>query len=165
MNAMVVTKLGSPDVLQLQTVDDPVIKPNELLIEVDASAVNPVDCKIRAGNMDDRVKPPLVLGFDVSGIVREVGEMVEGFDVGDAVFASPSLAKAGSNAELVAVDYRACARKPDNIDHVAAATLPLVTITAWEALHQRARMHPGETVLIHAGAGGVGHIAIQLGSV
>lgn len=162
MKAMVATKLGSPEVLKLQTLDDPIIEPNDLLIEVHASAVNPVDCKMRKGDMGDWTKPPMVLGFDVSGIVREVGDMVEGFEPGDTVFASPSLARPGANAELITVDYRTCALKPDNIDHVAAATLPLVTITAWEALHQRGCMHPGETVLIHGGAGGVGHIAIQL---
>jgi NADPH2:quinone reductase len=105
---------------------------------------------------------PIILGFDVSGVVREVGKKVSGFVLGDEIYAAPSLGRNGANAEFVCVDARMAALKPKTLDHVQAAALPLVTITAWEALVQRAKIQNGETVLIHAGGGGVGHVAIQI---
>jgi NADPH2:quinone reductase len=105
---------------------------------------------------------PIILGFDVSGVVRVVGGSVKGFRIGDEVYAAPSLARNGANAEFVCVDGRMAALKPRTLDHVHAAALPLVTITATEALVRRAKIQRGETILIHAGGGGVGHVAIQL---
>jgi len=96
------------------------------------------------------------------GMVREVGPEAKGFKVGDAVYASPSLVRDGSNAAFVCVDARTTAAKPENLEHTEAAALPLVTLTAWEALMFRAKVQVGETVLIHAGGGGVGHVAVQL---
>jgi NADPH2:quinone reductase len=133
----------------------------ELLIEVHASAVNPVDTKIRRGLRGQR-QLPLVPGYDVSGIVVGLGPKVDHFVIGDAVYASPCLTRNGSAAPYVTVDSRSAAKKPASLDHIQSAALPLVTLTAWESLHERAQIHPGETVLIHAGAGGVGHIALQL---
>lgn len=149
---------------QLKPLDLPKPTPgeNDLLVEVHASAVNPVDFKIRRGYIGKDTLKPRVLGYDVSGVVVEVGANVEGFKPGDAVYASPSLVRQGANAEYVLVDYRTAGPKPDNLDHVHAAALPLVTLTAWESLHDHARLHTDETVLIHAGGGGVGHIAVQL---
>ncbi|MFW6033286.1 MAG: quinone oxidoreductase family protein [Phycisphaeraceae bacterium] len=162
MKAMVAKQLGGPEVLEMAEVDEPELGRQDVLIEVHASAVNPVDTKIRQGMMGNGPRPPLILGFDVSGVVRAVGERVEGIEVGDEVYASPNLARPGANAELVAVDARTAATRPENLSHVESAALPLVTITAWEALHQKARLHRGETILIQGGGGGVGHIAIQL---
>jgi len=161
MKAMVTTAFGETDVLQMQNIADPAIGDNDVLIDVHATAVNPVDTKIRQGYLTER-QPPIVLGYDVSGTVRSVGKNVQHLKAGDAVYASPALVRDGADAELVAIDARTVAPRPANLSHAEAAALPLVTITAWEALHHRARMHENETVLIHGGAGGVGHIAIQL---
>jgi NADPH2:quinone reductase len=161
MRAMVAKEFGGPQVLQWADVPEPIVGAQDLLIDVHAAAVNPVDCKMRSG-MISRRQPPLLLGFDVSGVVLAMGAAVEGFAVGDEVYASPSLARDGANGERVAVDYRTAARKPRSLDHLTAAAIPLVAITAWESLHQRAQLHHAHTVLIHGGAGGVGHLAIQL---
>jgi len=163
MRAMTMTAFGGPEVLKIQDMPEPELKPNDLLIEVHAAALNPVDTKIRQGMLGDRPFP-LIQGYDVSGVVTALGDSVDPdlFQVGDEVYASPSLARHGANAEYVAVDHRSAARKPESLDHNRAAALPLATLTAWESLHDRARIHDGENVLIHAGAGGVGHIAIQL---
>src|SRR5262249_23642323 len=127
-----------------------------------AAALNPVDFKIRQGAFSKGRKLPFIPGYDVSGVVREMGSEAQGFNIGDAVYASPSLVRDGSNAEFVCVDARTAARKPASLDHAQAAALPLVTLTAWEAFRLRARIQAGETVLIHAGGGGVGHVAVQL---
>ncbi|MEX0887171.1 MAG: zinc-binding dehydrogenase [Phycisphaeraceae bacterium] len=165
MRAMVAREYGDADVFVPADVPEPEVGEHDLLVEVAASSVNPVDCKVRLDGMRGLRPPPLVLGFDVCGIVREVGAAVDAFKPGDQVMASPSLARPGANAALVAVDARTAAHKPGNIDHAEAAALPLVTITAWQSLHARARLHPNETVLIQAGGGGVGHIAIQLARI
>lgn len=161
MQAMVAKEYGSADVFEMREVEDPRPGPLDVLIEVHATALNPVDTKIRQGYIA-AATPPMVLGYDVSGVVVAVGEKVERFAEGDEVYASPALVRQGANAELVAVDSRTIAYKPGNVSHGEAAAIPLTTITAWEALHQHARLHTGETILIHAGAGGVGHVAIQL---
>lgn len=159
---MVVTRLGAPEVLALQEMPPPKPAPHDLLVEVQAAALNPVDFKIRRGAFREGRNLPFILGYDVSGVVRAMGPAVQGFTIGDAVYASPSLIRNGSNAELVCVDARIAASKPASLGHTHAAALPLVTLTAWEALLLRARIEKGETALIHAGGGGVGHIAIQL---
>lgn len=161
MRAMTITAFGEPDVLHEQDMPKPQPGPHDLLIEVHAAGLNPVDTKIRRG-MHGEKPLPLIPGYDVSGVVVETGNAVDNFNVGDAVYASPSLARHGAHAEYVAVDSRLVAPKPAKLSHVEAAALPLVTLTAWEALHDRANIHTGETVLIHAGAGGVGHIGVQL---
>lgn len=162
MRAMLMNETGAADkVLQMQTVADPVPGPHDLLVEVHACGLNPVDTKIRRGAYTPRPLPA-ILGFDVSGVVRQCGAAVEGFKPGDEVYASPSLSRDGSNAELVCLDARTAAFKPRSVDHGTAAAIPLALLTAWESLHDRARIQPWETVLIHAGAGGVGHFAVQL---
>ena len=161
MRAMVIEEFGEPSVLKMRDVPEPELGEQDLLIEVYATALNPVDTKVRRGAHGEK-EFPLILGHDVSGVVRAVGGGVEHFQEGDEVYASPSLARHGANAEYVAVDARTVALKPKRFDHTGAAALPLATLTAWESLHDRAKIHPGETVLIHAGAGGVGHFALQL---
>jgi NADPH2:quinone reductase len=136
--------------------------PTDLLIEVRAAALNPIDYKVRRGALAKGRTMPIILGFDVSGVVRATGAEVKGFRPGDEVYGSPSLVRNGSNAEFVCMDARTASLKPESLGHLEAAALPLVTITAWEALFQRAQVQPGETILIHAGGGGVGHVAIQL---
>ncbi|MDB4988205.1 MAG: zinc-binding dehydrogenase [Myxococcaceae bacterium] len=141
----------------------PVPEPGEhdLLVEVHATSVNPVDAKVRRTQGAARTFP-IVLGYDVSGVIVGMGPRVRNFRLGDAVFGCPNLFGPGANAEFVLLDARAAAKKPASIDHASAAALPLVALTAWESLHERARIEPGQHILIHAGAGGVGHIAVQL---
>jgi len=152
---------GAPDVLHLEDVPQPALRDTDVLVEVHATSVNPVDTKVRARASVPR-EFPVVLGYDVSGVVVGCGARATQWQAGDAIFAAPNLFRPGANAELVALDARSAARKPASLDHAGAASLPLVSQTAWEALHLRARIRPGEDVLIHAGAGGVGHIAVQL---
>ncbi len=162
MKAVVLRRHGPPDVLEPAELPPPDVGPDDVLVRVHATSVNPVDAKIRHASAVPHAFP-LTLGFDVSGVVERLGARAEGsFKPGDEVFGSPNLFRAGADAELVAVDYRTLARKPRTLTHEQAAALPLVSITAWEALHRRARIRPGETVLIHGGAGGVGHVALQL---
>ncbi|MCE9589422.1 MAG: zinc-dependent alcohol dehydrogenase family protein [Planctomycetes bacterium] len=162
MKAMLLTKFGGPEVLQPGELPEPVPGEHDLLVEVHACSINPVDFKMRRGAFGKGRTLPYALGFDVSGVVRAVGVSVKAFKVGDEVYASPTFTRHGANAELVCVDARTAALKPANLDYVQAAALPLVTLSAWESLYDRGRIEAGQTVLIHAGGGGVGHIAIQL---
>ena len=161
MRAIVLREHGGPDLLVPGELPQPTSGRHDLLVQVHATSVNPVDAKVRHGGGAARAFP-IVLGFDASGVVKACGRDVEGWSEGDHVFGCPNLFGAGANAEYVLLDARAAARKPSTIDHAASACLPLVSLTAWEALHDRARIQPGHTILIHAGAGGVGHVAIQL---
>ena len=160
MRAYVVPQLGPPEVMRVGEVPKPTPGDHDLLVEVHATSINPVDAKIRVGTRPRAV--PLVLGFDASGVVVGMGAQVKGFNIGDEVYGSPNIFGFGANADYVLLDARATAHKPKSLDHVHAACLPLVSLTASEALHERARIQPGQTILIHAGAGGVGHIAVQL---
>jgi NADPH2:quinone reductase len=161
MKAIVQHEVGTPDVLRVEEVPEPSPGEHDLLVRVHATSVNPVDTKVRRSPNVLR-EFPLILGFDVSGVVVGVGPKAEGFRVGDEVYAAPNLFRPGANAEVVAVDARTAALKPRTLDHADAAVVPLVAVTAWAALHTRARVEAGQTVLIHAGAGGVGHIGVQL---
>ena len=161
MRAAVIHSFGEPDVLTLEERPEPVLRETDVLVEVHATSVNPVDTKVRKSASAPRALP-LILGYDVSGVVVRCGTRATQWKPGDEIFAAPNLFRDGANAELVAIDARSAARKPRSVDHASAAALPLVSQTAWEALHLRARVRTGETVLIQAGAGGVGHIAVQL---
>lgn len=143
----------------------PVAGPGQVLVEIAASGVNPLDTKIRAGNAAHAKHPfPAVLGMDLAGVVRSVGAGVERFRVGDEVYGLTGgvAGLQGSLAEFAAVDADLLARKPANLSMREAAALPLITITAWEGLVDRAHTRPGQKVLVHGGAGGVGHVAVQL---
>ncbi|MEV8068054.1 NADP-dependent oxidoreductase [Streptomyces sp. NPDC085995] len=154
--------LGGPEVLKEIELERPVPRPNEVLVRVRAAGVNPTDWKHRA----QRVflgEPPYVLGWDVSGVVEATGVGVALFRPGDEVFGMlPYPFGHGSHAEYVTAPARAFAAKPAGIDHVQAAALPLVSLTAWQALVERAELRAGQRVLIHAAAGGVGHVAVQI---
>lgn len=161
MKANVITAHGvAREVFSMQEVPDPVPLPNDLVLKVLTTSVNPLDCRIRSKASVPR-NFPLTLGFDVCGIVVEKGTEVTGFNIGDRVTGSPTPFRNGANAEYVALDHRSCAHAGTLGDAVAAA-VPLVGITAYEALFDRLRIRPGDLVVIHAGAGGVGHLAIQL---
>jgi NADPH:quinone reductase len=161
MRAMVIREHGSPDVLRLEDRPEPELRETDVRVEVHATSVNPVDTKVRQRAGGGR-EIPITLGYDVSGVVVRCGARVTQWKPGDEIYAAPNLFRNGANADYVAIDARSAARKPRNVDHATAAVLPLVAQTAWEALHLRARIHPGQTVLIQAGAGGVGHVAVQL---
>jgi NADPH2:quinone reductase len=161
MKAMVITGYGGPEVFSFTERPEPIFGEFDLLVRVHATSVNPVDCRVRRGGKVPR-KFPVILGYDVSGTVVATGEKVSSFKIGDEVYASPNVFRDGADAEYVAVDSRSVSLKPKTLDHTASAVLPLVSLTAWESLHLRANVQPGQFVLIHAGAGGVGHIAIQL---
>ena len=161
MRAIVINEHGGADVLRPEEQPKPEPGPNDLLVEVHATSVNPVDVKVRENRRGGR-KMPLILGYDVSGVVAACGTGVTGWRPGDAVYGCPNLFGNGANAEYALLDSRAAAPKPQSVDHATAAVLPLVSLTAWEALHERARILAGQSLLIQAGAGGVGHIAVQL---
>lgn len=137
----------------------------QVLVQVHASGVNPLDTKIRAGKAGHAKQPlPAVLGVDLAGIVQELGPGVNSFKIGDEVYGLVGGVGGhqGTLAEYIAVDAELLALKPASLSMREAAALPLIVITAWEGIVDRARVHEGQTVLVHAGAGGVGHIAIQL---
>ncbi len=162
MKAILIPQTGPASVLVEQHIDRPTPGPHELLVEVHATSINPVDHKIRSGKFRAPRPMPAIPGFDASGIVLERGNAVTQFNLGDAIYAMPSVLAQGATAEYCLIDARTAAPKPASLDHVHAAALPLVLLTAWEALFERTQLKPGETALIEAGAGGVGHIAIQL---
>jgi NADPH2:quinone reductase len=162
MKAMTIPEYGDPAVLTLTEIEQPTPGDHDLLVEVHAAGLNPVDTKIRSGSFRAPIDLPLVPGYDVSGVVKAIGSQVTRFRPGDAVFASPPLFKPGAHAEYVCVDERVAARKPAGLSHTEAGSLPLVLLTAWELLYDMADVRAGQTVLIHAAAGGVGHIAVQL---
>jgi len=165
VKAAVIDRFGGPDELKVVEVPDPTPGPRDLLVQVHATSVNPIDFKVRKGYQKGAVwrRPPqMILGMDVSGTVVAVGPKVNRFAVGDAVIASPTHTRPGTYAELVAIDERSCARKPESIGHTEAATLPLVGLTAWGCLVGGAKLKEGERVLIQAGSGGVGSFAVQL---
>ncbi|GGS77854.1 NADP-dependent oxidoreductase [Streptomyces violaceus] len=162
MRAISQDVLGGPEVLKEVEVERPVPGPNQVLVRVRAAGVNPTDWKHRAtgGFLGDA---PFVLGWDVSGVVEAVGIGVVAFAPGDEVFGMlPYPYGHGSHAEYVIAPVRALTRKPAGIDHVQAGALPLVSLTAWQALVEHADVRPGQRVLIHAAAGGVGHVAVQI---
>ena len=161
MRAVTLREHGGPKVLKLEELPIPIAGRHQLLVAVHATSVNPVDTKVRQRSGAARALP-IVLGYDASGVVAGLGPEVVGWNAGDLVFGCPNLFGPGANADYVLLDARAAAPKPASVDHATAAALPLVALTAWEALHDRARIQAGQTVLIHAGAGGVGHIAVQL---
>jgi NADPH:quinone reductase-like Zn-dependent oxidoreductase len=162
MRAISQDVLGGPEVLKEVEVERPEPRANEVLVRVRAAGVNPTDWKHRALGIF-LGEPPFVLGWDVSGVVETVGLGVAAFTPGDAVFGMlPYPFGVGSHAEYVIAPARALTRKPAAIDHVQAGALPLVSLTAWQALVEHADLRPGQRVLIHAAAGGVGHVAVQI---
>ncbi|MEU9130626.1 NADP-dependent oxidoreductase [Kitasatospora sp. NPDC048540] len=163
MRAVVVEQWGGPETLVEREVERPVPGLNEVLVRVHAAGVNPVDWKTRAsGALVEWGAVPAV-GWDVSGTVEAVGPGVGLFRPGDEVFGMPLFPRqAGAYAEFVVAPARHLARKPAGLTHTEAAALPLAALTAWQALVDTANVRPGERVLIHAAAGGVGHLAVQI---
>lgn len=166
MKAQVIQTFGNPSVFQIQYLPTPEVIPGHVLIQVKATSVNPIDTKVRSGFVP-AVAPefPAVLHGDVAGVVCAVGEGVSKFQVGDEVYGCAGGFKGttgGALAEYMLADADLLAHKPKNLSMEEAAAIPLVAITAWEALFNRGKLAPGQNILIHAATGGVGHVAIQL---
>lgn len=145
-------------------VEQPAVDADSVLVAVHAASVNPIDNIVRAGHMKDviPIRFPHIMGYDLSGVVKSVGDQVTGFKPGDAVFARPNQQDAGSLAQFALVKQSELAPKPENISHEEAASIPLAGLTAWQALYDHADLKAGQTILIHAGSGGVGTLAIQI---
>ena len=163
MKAVRIHEYGGPEVLRYEEAPRPVAGTGEILIRVHAAGVNPVDWKVRAGFAKDRLKykMPFIPGWDLSCDVEAVGPGVSRLRVGDEVYSRPDIARDGSYAEYIVVRESEVARKPQSIDHVQAAAVPLAALTAWQALFDGAKLSAGQTVLIHGAAGGVGSFAVQ----
>lgn len=160
MQAVRIHEFGGPQVLKLENLPDPTPGQGEVVIDVYASSVNPVDYKIRKGGFLSADQLPMTLGRDVSGVVRARGPGEKTFDVGQPVFAMLPPGR-GGYAERVAIPESACALKPERLDFVQAAAVPLAALTAWQGLFDHGGLAQGQTVLIHGAAGGVGHFAVQ----
>jgi NADPH:quinone reductase-like Zn-dependent oxidoreductase len=165
MKAIAIERFGGVDKLAVTELPQPQPASNEVLMQVLYTSVNPVDWKIREGYLKDRLPHqfPLIPGWDAAGIVSGVGKNVKGFKIADEVFAycRKPIVQWGTYAEYVAFDAENVAHKPKNISFAQAAAIPLVGLTAWQALFDAAKLKKGEKILIHAGAGGVGSMAIQ----
>ncbi len=166
MKAVQIHAYGGPEVLTYEETSRPGPKPNEVLIHTHAAAINPVDWKTREGFLKERTPYsfPLILGWDVAGVVEAIGAEVKDFKVGDAVYAMPGLS-VGGYAEYVAVPTSTVAAKPRSLDYIQAASVPLAALTAWQALFDHANLSTGQRVLIHAASGGVGSFAVQFAKV
>ena len=164
MKAVVIHEYGGPEVLKYEDVPQPEPKQDQLRIHVIAAGVNPVDGMIRSGMFDKEGYRafPVILGGDISGVVERVGSNITKFKSGDPVFAYVSLDNSGGYAQYAVVTEREAAPKPKSLTYVEAAAVPIVALTAWQALIDTAKLKAGQTVLIHGGSGGVGSFAIQI---
>ena len=164
MKAVSIYYYGGPGVLAYEDAPRPHPAPGEVLVRVHAAGINPVDWKIREGHLKEMLHHtlPLVLGWDVSGVIAALGAGVTRFKVGDEVFSRPDIERDGAYAEFIVIRETEVALKPKSVDHVHAAALPLAGLTVWQSLFDAAALTAGQRVLIHAAAGGVGSLAVQL---
>ena len=163
MKAFTVSRYG-PDTLELSEVPEPSVGPRDVLVEVRAAGINPLDTMVRNGEFKRllRYAPPFVLGHDVAGVVTRVGRDVSELAVGDEVYSRPRDLRIGTFAESIAIDVGDVALKPTSLSFAEAGAVPLVALAAWQALVDVARVEPGQKVLVHAGAGGLGSTVVQL---
>ncbi|MGV1907145.1 NADP-dependent oxidoreductase [Agrobacterium cavarae] len=164
MKAFVVDKYKKNSLLRLADMPDPGVGANDVLVRVEATAINLLDSKVRDGEFKLFLpyRPPFILGHDLAGTVLRVGGNVRQFKAGDEVYGRPRDHRAGTFAEMIAVDAEDLALKPKSLSMVQAASIPLVGLTAWQALVEVGKVKPGQKVFIQAGSGGVGTFAIQL---
>lgn len=164
MEAFSISKYGKDSDLKQTTLPKPEINGSQLLVEIHAAGVNVLDAKLKHGDFKAVIPYdlPLILGNDLAGVVKAVGVDVADFQVGDEVYARPDQAHIGTFAEYISVDVQDVALKPNKLTMVEAASLPLVALTAWQALVEIGQLQPGQKVFIQAGSGGVGTVAIQL---
>jgi len=164
MKAVRIHEYGGPEVLKYEDAPKPQPGPGEVLIRVYAAGVNPVDWKARQGYLQQmmKYKLPMIPGWDASGVIESVGAGATRFKPGDEVYSRPDLGRDGTFAEYVVVKESEVALKPESVDHITAAAIPLAALTAWQALYDAAKVSAGQKVLIHGAAGGVGCFAVQL---
>jgi NADPH:quinone reductase-like Zn-dependent oxidoreductase len=164
MKAVRIHEYGNAEVLRYEDAPEPTVGDDDILIKVIGSSVNPVDWKVREGQMKDLIpyNMPFIPGWDVSGTVQGLGSRVSAFKVGDEVYSRPDIARDGTYAEYVAVRENEVALKPKTISHLEAGSLPLAGITAWEAMVTVGKVAAGQRVLVHAASGGVGSLAVQI---
>ena len=164
MKALILKRYGGPNQIAFADTPRPVPKADEILVQVHAAGLNPIDNMISKGTFKPiiRMRLPSTLGSDLAGTVVEVGSRVTRFKVGDSVFASTFDLDIGALAEFAAIPEKVAALKPANLDFVQAASIPMVGLTSWQALKERANVQPGQKVFIPAGSGGIGTFAIQL---
>src|SRR3989475_4054352 len=164
MKAFIIERYGSKDGVRAGDMPDPELREDDVLVQIHAAGVNLLDAKIRDGEFKLFLpyRFPLILGNEVAGVVVRVGSRVQRFKPGDEVYARPDDDRIGAFAECIAIQEDAVAKKPKNLTMEEAASIPLVGLTAWQALVERANLKRGQKVLIHAGSGGVGTLAIQL---
>lgn len=165
MKAIVIEQYGGADELKERSdIPTPKIKDNQVLVEMHATSINPIDWKLREGYLQEGLpfEFPIILGWDAAGVVKQVGDNVTSFEVGDEVFSRPALTPNGTYAEYTAVDEILLAPKPKNISFEEAAAVPLAGLTAWQCLVNFSNVKKGDKVLVHAGSGGVGSMAIQI---
>ncbi len=163
MKAVVMKAYGGPEVMELSDVPAPPLYPRDVRIKIFAASINPIDFKIRSGQFKQVLKYtlPMPMGFDVAGEVIETGMRATHFDVGDRVYACVQSGRIGTLAEEITVERTDVAPMPKSLSYEQAAAVPLVALTAWQVLVDQMRLKAGQTILIHAGAGGVGTFAIQ----
>lgn len=163
MKAVRIHGFGDATALKYEDAPKPAPAPGQVLVKVKAAGVNPVDWKIRSGQIPPLATTmPYILGYDVAGTVESVAADVTEFKPGDEVFAYLALNRGGGYAQFAALPASEASKKPASLDHTQAAAVPLAALTAWQALFDTAQLKPGQTVLIHGAAGGVGHFAVQL---
>ena len=164
MKAFIVKRYSKEEKLQLVELPIPAVKDNEVLVQIYAASINQIDIKLKSGEFKLILpyKFPLILGHDVAGIVTKTGSKVSRFKVGDEIFAQPAIYKIGSLAEYIAINETDVALNPKNISMEEAASIPLVGLTSWQVLIEKANLKKGQKVFIQAGSGGVGTFAIQL---
>lgn len=164
MKAVCIYSYGGPGVLVYEDAPCPHPGDGEVLVRVHAAGINPVDWKIREGHLKGMLHHtlPLILGWDVSGVVEALGTNLSRLKLGDEVFSRPDLSRDGAYAEFIVIRESELALKPKSIDHIHAAALPLAGLTAWQTLFDAGGLAAGQRVLIHAAAGGVGSLAVQL---
>jgi NADPH:quinone reductase-like Zn-dependent oxidoreductase len=164
MKAFIIDRYGKEDGVRIGEMPDPELRDDDVLVQIHAASVNPLDLKIRDGKLKFILpyRLPFVLGNDLAGVVVRVGSRVRRFKRGDEVYARPDQDRIGAFAELISIREDAVASKPKDLTMEEAASIPLVGLTAWQALIERANLKAGQKVLVHAGSGGVGTFAIQL---
>ena len=161
MKAVEIHRNGGPEELKYEDAPKPTINPDDVLVKVYASGVNPVDWKIRKGMRGSDGTFPRILGWDFSGVIEQTGNKVKGWKPGDEVYGRPDIQRNGTYAEFVAVSANEISRKPKSIDHKAASGVALAGLTAWQGLFQHGGLKEGQRVLIHGASGGVGIFAVQ----
>ncbi|TWT26366.1 NADP-dependent oxidoreductase [Planomicrobium sp. CPCC 101110] len=164
MKAIVIDQYGGIEELKEREVGRPAINDDQVLLEVHATSINPIDWKLREGYLKEMLpfEFPIILGWDAAGVVAETGRNVTGFKVGDRVFTRPLTTRQGTYAEYVPVEEHLLAKMPDSMSFEEGAAIPLTGLTAWEGLVEIAGVKEGDKVLVHAGAGGVGTFAVQI---